>query len=208
MRVKSEAKRQAILDVAREAFTRQGFETTSMSAIASAVGGSKATLYNHFSSKEALFEAVMLEFGRHMHIADAFSELNDQVEQVPQLHQAELAPQLQRLGEHYLRFMLHPEVMALRTVVLHEAARSQVGRSYYALGPEKGWKLFSQFLQCQQARLACDDPWICAMHFKGLLEAELIEPCSLGARPIPAEDELVQVVARAVRVFMTAYSRS
>ncbi|GAA4499855.1 TetR/AcrR family transcriptional regulator [Pseudaeromonas paramecii] len=198
MRVKSEAKRQAILEVAREAFTRQGFETTSMSAIASAVGGSKATLYNHFSSKEALFEAVMLEFGRRMRIAEAFEELDAT---------AALPTQLQRLGKYYLCFMLHPEVMALRTVVLHEAARSQVGRRFYALGPEKGWKLFSQFLSSHQARLAFDDPWICAMHFKGLLEAELIEPCSLGARPMPADDELDRVVSRAVRVFLAAYGR-
>lgn len=74
MRVKSEAKRQAILAVARESFTRHGFETTSMSAIASEVGGSKATLYNHFSSKEALFEAVMLDFGQRMRILDTFSD--------------------------------------------------------------------------------------------------------------------------------------
>ena len=59
MRVKSEARRQAIIDVAKEAFCRQGFEATSMSEIASRVGGSKATLYNYFRSKEEIFIAVM-----------------------------------------------------------------------------------------------------------------------------------------------------
>ena len=63
MRVKTEERRQAIIEVAREAFTAQGFENTSMAEIASRVGGSKATLYNYFSSKEELFAAVIDEFG-------------------------------------------------------------------------------------------------------------------------------------------------
>ena len=197
MRVKSEAKRQAILAVAKESFTRHGFETTSMSAIASEVGGSKATLYNHFSSKEALFEAVMLDFGQRMRILDTFSDLDPA---------GELVPQLLQLGGHYLRFMLHPDVMALRTVVLHEAARSQVGRRFYALGPERGWRLFSQFLSRLPGQLRFEDAWICTLHFKGLLEAELLEPCSLGARTVPEEAELERVVSRAVRVFMAAYA--
>ena len=58
-RVKSEAKRQAILDIAKATFIEQGYSNTSMSEIASRVGGSKATLYNYFSSKEDIFAAVM-----------------------------------------------------------------------------------------------------------------------------------------------------
>ncbi len=59
MRVKSEEKRQAILEIAKDSFTKQGFEQTSMSHIAKMLGGSKATLYNYFSSKEEIFTAVM-----------------------------------------------------------------------------------------------------------------------------------------------------
>jgi AcrR family transcriptional regulator len=59
MRVKSETKRQTILDVATKAFIELGFNNTSMSEIASRVGGSKSTLYNYFSSKEEIFSAVM-----------------------------------------------------------------------------------------------------------------------------------------------------
>ena len=75
MRVKSEERRQAILDVAREAFTQLGFENTTMSEIANRTGGSKATLYNYFSSKEELFAAVIDEFGRQR-IAEAFMSMN------------------------------------------------------------------------------------------------------------------------------------
>ena len=101
MRVKTEERRQAIIEVAREAFTAQGFENTSMAEIASRVGGSKATLYNYFSSKEELFAAVIDEFGKQK-IADAFTSLQSE---------QPINEQLLRLGEHYLQFRLTPEVV-------------------------------------------------------------------------------------------------
>ena len=54
MRVKTEAKRQHIVDVAAQAFRELGFEGASMAEICARVGGSKATLYNYFASKEEL----------------------------------------------------------------------------------------------------------------------------------------------------------
>jgi TetR/AcrR family transcriptional regulator of autoinduction and epiphytic fitness len=55
----SEQKRAAILDAATRAFRDEGYETTSMDRIAEAAGVSKRTVYNHFQSKEALFQAVV-----------------------------------------------------------------------------------------------------------------------------------------------------
>ncbi len=52
-------KRQEILEAAIQAFRDEGYETTSMDRIAEVAGASKRTVYNHFSSKERLFEAVV-----------------------------------------------------------------------------------------------------------------------------------------------------
>lgn len=198
MRVKTEERRQAIIEVARQAFTGQGFENTSMAEIASRVGGSKATLYNYFSSKEELFAAVIEEFGRQK-IADAFTSLQPD---------RPIDEQLLGLGLHYLQFRLSPEVLGLQTIIYHEAARSSIGRDYYLLGPKKGWMLVADYLagQMQRGRLRQTDPWITGVHLKGLLEAELMEPCVLGAQPIPDETELRAIVARAIEVFLLAYS--
>jgi TetR/AcrR family transcriptional repressor of mexJK operon len=54
-------RRTAILKIARAAFLRDGYSSTSMSQIRDKVGGSKATLYNHFPSKKDLFVAVCAE---------------------------------------------------------------------------------------------------------------------------------------------------
>ena len=52
-------KRDLILDAATAAFRDEGYECTSMDRIAELAGASKRTVYNHFGSKEALFQAVV-----------------------------------------------------------------------------------------------------------------------------------------------------
>ncbi|MGN0766047.1 MAG: TetR/AcrR family transcriptional regulator [Christensenellales bacterium] len=50
-----------ILNVALDLFSTQGFEATSISQIAEAVGIRKASLYSHFESKQAVLDALMLQ---------------------------------------------------------------------------------------------------------------------------------------------------
>ena len=51
--------KQEILDAALELFSVQGFEATSISQIANAVGIRKASLYSHFESKQAILDALV-----------------------------------------------------------------------------------------------------------------------------------------------------
>lgn len=53
------AKRETILEAATSAFRDEGFECASMDRIAELAEASKRTVYNHFGSKEALFQAVV-----------------------------------------------------------------------------------------------------------------------------------------------------
>jgi AcrR family transcriptional regulator len=53
--------RRAILDAAREAFVRDGYEGVSMRQLAERVGCSHANLYLHFEDKEALFYCLVEE---------------------------------------------------------------------------------------------------------------------------------------------------
>ena len=46
---RKDRKRAEIVAIAQDLFFREGYAGTSMSQIAAAVGGSKATLYNHFT---------------------------------------------------------------------------------------------------------------------------------------------------------------
>lgn len=53
------AKRETILQASTAAFRDEGYESTSMDRIAELACASKRTVYNHFGSKEALFQAVV-----------------------------------------------------------------------------------------------------------------------------------------------------
>lgn len=50
-----------ILSSAEQLFSSQGFEAASMSAIAQLAGVSKATIYYHFTTKQALYRAVLAQ---------------------------------------------------------------------------------------------------------------------------------------------------
>ena len=62
----SERKRQAILNAAISEFLANGFRGSSMDAISTRAEVSKRTVYNHFESKEALFQAIVMEMFRYV----------------------------------------------------------------------------------------------------------------------------------------------
>lgn len=55
-------KRAAILEGAIDVFINMGYELASMNKIAETAGVSKRTVYNHFGSKENLFQAIVDDF--------------------------------------------------------------------------------------------------------------------------------------------------
>ena len=55
---RGEATRGQLIAVARRMFAERGYEDTSIEAVLQEAGVSRGSLYHHFASKEALFEAV------------------------------------------------------------------------------------------------------------------------------------------------------
>ena len=79
--------RQHILDVARELFTGQGYEATSLRQIADRLGFTKAALYYHFQSKEQILaalvepvDALVQELLRRLEAADGVEAWADALE--------------------------------------------------------------------------------------------------------------------------------
>jgi AcrR family transcriptional regulator len=62
-------RRLQLIDVATETFGDVGFHSASMNAIAAAAGVTKPVLYQHFSSKEDLFTAVLRHVGAKLRTA-------------------------------------------------------------------------------------------------------------------------------------------
>lgn len=200
MRVKTEAKRQAILDTATEVFREKGYENTSMSEICSRVGGSKATLYNYFASKDELFFAVMTsscqaDFEAAHQAIDATTDDIDEA--------------LRNFGEKFLGFLYSPEVQANRRMTIVASGHGEIGRLVYEREVLRSQKLVADFLlsAMEKGRLRRADPYLAARQLHSLLEAELIEPFLFQLLGEVGAEEIKNITARALEVFMAAYGR-
>lgn len=200
MRVKTEAKRDAIVQVAAEVFRELGFEGASMVEIAARVGGSRATLYGYFSSKEELFVAVTHGTAK-VHFAPIFAALgqesDDDLEQV-----------LQRFGEKILAVVCSQEVIQAHRAVIAESGRSDIGRLFYEGGPKKGLTELAGFLelQMQKGRLRKADPQVAARHLTALLDSETVMPSLIGIEGPLSRKDLREATRRALQTFLGGYA--
>ncbi len=199
MRVRTALKKQEIVSSAAEVFRKFGFERASMAEIAARVGGSKATLYGYFNSKEELFLAVTN--------AEADAYFEPVFEELSHTEQ-ELASALRRLGEKAMAFVLRPAAIAGRRMVLAVAGHSEIGHAFYMTGPKKALKFIESYLERSMERgaLKRSDPWVMAQHYVALLEAELIPEPLYGVKSKhPDQSAINAAVGRAVDVFLAAY---
>lgn len=58
-RLSAPQRREQILNAATEVFSRNGFQGTTLRQLARRAGISEATIYQHFASKEALYDAIL-----------------------------------------------------------------------------------------------------------------------------------------------------
>lgn len=199
MRVKCESRRQAILDVAEEVFSERGFDLASMSEITARVGGSKATLYNYFASKEELFLDVMHRFAE-ADIKNLFDGLNPA---------DDMQTALQQFGTQFMDFISRPRMITALRVLYAESGRTDVGRRFYEIGPLKGVHMLSTYLeQCiALGKLRPVDTAVAAQQLIALLKSEITEPLLFNAMDSAVLPVIQKSVANAVDVFLRAYAQ-
>lgn len=123
-RPKDPAKREAILEAAKRLFLCNGYDGSSMEAIASEAGVSKLTVYSHFTDKETLFsEAVKAKCA----------------EQLPALYfqLAEGAPLekvLLNIARGFHRLINSHEAIALTRLMAAQAGQMEGGISFVTGG--------------------------------------------------------------------------
>lgn len=195
MRVRTEEKRQEIIQIASKVFDELGYERTSMSIIAARVGGSKATLYGYFRSKEDLLRAVLGH------------DVNEEADRLIHefLSEHDLRGGLVRLGIAYLTRHVSPSrISNIRSVANHA-----VGPEFYQQVLRPAWqRLAERFaVLMQEGRLKFADPWITAMHWKGLNEWDMLEKQLLCAGIGVDQTEIVTAATAAADAFLKVYAR-
>lgn len=198
MKVRTEARRNVILEAAVALFKELGYERSSMNELAKRLGGSKATLYGYFASKEELFRAVVQTVAVS-HLAEAAAELQEVSET------ATLEAQLMRFGERMLFVLTNDaDALAVYRMVLAEAGRSDVGQQFQESGPTEYIRTLAGFMESAMARgeLRRMDPHVTALQFTALVTAET-QRRLFQANPEPVSvEEIRALVERAVEMFL------
>ena len=196
--------KQEILKASLELFSVQGFEATSISQIADAVGIRKASLYSHFVSKQAILNAIVKEvleqYGKHSIFARANWEKD--AGNLPLT-----ADEAVRMIQGQIRYILHdPAISRSRKMLVIEQfqnpslAKLQTKQNY-----EDIMHYFTGLVGflIRQGALAEDDPEIMA--------AQLCLPISvwinLCDREPEREQEVMELVERHIRQFFRLYAR-
>lgn len=200
MAVKTESKRQAILKVAEQVFRELGFERASMSEICARVGGSKATIYNYFASKEELFNEIMF-----LSTETEFEAVHRAIDPST----VDIAKSLRNFGESLLAFLYSPQVQAQRRLAISESGRTKLGRLVYERGVLRSQNLVADFLReaMNLGKLQQADPIVATRHLHSLLESELIDRFMFQLSGEVGTEEIKAVTARAIDVFMAAYGK-
>ena len=197
--------KQEILEASLELFSVQGFEATSISQIAGAVGIRKASLYSHFESKQAILDAivkdVLEQYEKHSIFAGGLWERSSAAKNNQTMTPDTAAEMI--MGQ--IRYILHdPHIRKARKMLVMEQfqnpelAKLQTKQNYtdvmhYFTG------LIRQMIQ--QGSLKEDDPEIMA--------AQLCLPVSawinLCDREPDREAEVLQLVSRHIQQIFRLY---
>jgi TetR/AcrR family transcriptional regulator, mexJK operon transcriptional repressor len=197
---RSDAKRRAILEVGSEVFLAQGYAATSMSEIAARVGGSKATLYNYFRSKEELFSALMTEV--------CAGQAASYFDPLPPIGRGQsVRESLIELGVSLLEFLLQEDIVAVHRLVVAEAGRfPEIGRLFYENGPQRGEARFTELFREAMAAgvLPAADPRTAGQRLKDLVLSDVFLRRLWGVLPELDRAALREHVAAAVDVYLAA----
>lgn len=196
----SEKRRKAFVDAARTLFFANGYAGTTMSSIASTVGGSKTTLWSYFPSKEALFEAVVDDIVDHYgHALSMDLPVDEDVVVV-----------LRRFAGQLMATMMSEPILSLYRLVVGEALRfPHLAETFYERGPRRGKARMALWMaeKMERGELRRGDPLQAVYHLGGLCRSGIHELALLNlpeARHV-RPDQIAADVEAAVDIFYRAW---
>lgn len=123
---RGQKRRQAILDVATDAFLQHGYEGTTLDMIIAQAGGSRRSLYDYFGDKQGLFGAVIRYHTDKL------------VEEVRSIDVIGISARegLTLLAKNFVFALLEPVNLELYRLLITQApAFPELSRSAYQAGP-------------------------------------------------------------------------
>ena len=190
----TEKKRKNIIDAAIEEFRENGFLGAKTTQIAKRAGVSSRTLYNHFETKEALFDAI----------TEIMLERICAMSPVPYDPNCELNAQLVDAMERYVEVITDEEAMGLTRMVISEFLRDlERSRQFFAETAAHDYpvtQLISEAMEAGALRKA--EPVLAASQLIGLIKNFYFWPIFLIGETAQTEGVLEDCVAMFLAHYM------
>ncbi|NGO45609.1 TetR/AcrR family transcriptional regulator [Streptomyces ureilyticus] len=201
LREGSTRKRAAILSAARELFLADGFDRTSVDAVAARAKVSKRTVYDYFGDKQTLLKAVVDAIGESM-ISTIRRALDDTLTARPEA--ADLEDALITFSMRIATDMLDSAEYA----TLQRLVRAESGhlphRGYNSMADTPDEALAERFAAFAEAGLLdVPDPRLAADQFIALTFGVALD--RLGSANAAEDTRVHRLVVEGVRTFLRAY---
>ena len=192
-------KHEAIARAALTLFASDGYERTSVSAIAEEAGVSKRTVYSHYGDKESLFLCVVRDTYDRM-----LARIGEIVERVPWEHDVRVAL-IACAAEITRSIVSSPERATLARLLIAQAPHFPAVIDL--LHTREIAPLIATPLERLAAtgRLAVTDARQAADHLSALTFGQVSSRSLMGTVPLGA-DETARLIASGVQVFLRAYA--
>lgn len=191
----SNPKRLAIIQAATAMFLAHGYRNVSMDKIAQAAPVSKATLYNHFDSKTALFTAVVCELCNSLLQTMNHTLSTDD----------DVATTLKKIAHSFLELLYSPEGLGIYRLVIAETHEfPELGQMVYDNSAKLALNQLEAYLQHlnNSGCFYIHEPRFAADAFFSLLEGDLHFRCLLGIQKPPTAAEKAELAETAVAFYL------
>jgi AcrR family transcriptional regulator len=190
-------KTEQILEAARASFLEHGYERTSMDSVARDAGVSKATVYVHFSSKQALL---------HRLIEDEFTLPMPLLQRAPGA-QMDIEAALKDIARNFTQIFLDSQGLGFHRLIMANASQfPEIAETFMNAGPRKRAAEVGALLQqaVELGLLDIDNIDLAVKQFFSLVQCDLPLNWALSMSP-PEQSEYDLLIEEGVRVFLAAY---
>lgn len=195
---KGKTARDRILEAAYDVFVEHGFSGATTDMIQSASATSKATMYAHFRSKEALFHE-MVEYRLSESLLE-FRELSNEEDSIREF--------LSTLGYELLNKLLNSDGVNIGRLMIAESTRFPLlGRLFFVTGPKAITDIVEMRLSEANRRneLHVPEPGLAAEQFVGIVKGDYYLRGLLGY-DVPSNAQIKRYVEKSVSAFLKAYA--
>lgn len=198
-RPKDLEKRAAILEAAKHLFVKQGFEGTSMDAIANKASVSKLTVYSHYRDKETLFAQAVRARCEEQMPPEIF--LSDR--------KGTIRKQLVTIARAFFALITSEDAVAIhRTIVANAQQSPKLAELFWEAGPMKTHAAFEAFLREEIAsgKLVIADINRATSQFFCLLKGEYHARAEFGCCAPLTQRDTDDHINATVDLFLRAYA--